>query len=166
MSGASIDPSAGPCASNMMRRLTTSSTSSAEIAQVVVHRLGQLFGRERREPGSILAAPGADLGDDDEIVGIGVQRLADQLVGDVRAVVVAGVDVVDAARDGLAQHGQCRVAVLGRAEHAGPGELHGAVAEPLHGAVAELERAGSVDIGHGGFLRVWSHQCTAAALVR
>ena len=71
-----------------------------------------------------------------------MQRLADELVGDVRAVEVAGVDVVHAARDGLAQHGQCRVVILGRAEHAGPGELHGAVAEPLHGAVAEGECAG------------------------
>ena len=69
----------------------------AEVAQVVVHRLGQLGGREGRQPGAVLAAPGADLGDDDEVVGIGMQRLADDLVGDVRAVEIAGVDVVDAA---------------------------------------------------------------------
>ena len=40
----------------------------AEIAQVVVHRLRQLLGREGRHPRSVRAAPGADLGDDDEIV--------------------------------------------------------------------------------------------------
>ena len=34
-----------------------------------------------------------------------MQRLADQLVGDVGAVVVAGVDMVDAAGDRLPQHG-------------------------------------------------------------
>ena len=77
-----------------------------------------------------------------------MQRLADELVGDVRTVEVAGVDVIDAARHRLAQHGERRVAILGRAEHAGPGELHGAVAEPLHGAVAERERA--------GFVRCWT----------
>ena len=51
-------------------------------------------------------------------------------------------------RDRLAQHGDSGVAILRRAEHAGPGELHGAVAEPLDHAVAELERAGLVDAGH------------------
>jgi len=34
-----------------------------EIAEVVVHRLAQLAGRERRNPGPIVAATGADLGD-------------------------------------------------------------------------------------------------------
>ena len=77
-----------------------------------------------------------------------MQRFADELVGDVRAVEVAGVDVVDAARDGLAQHRERRVAILGRPEHAGSGELHGAIAEPLHGAVAEGEGAGFADVGH------------------
>ena len=77
-----------------------------------------------------------------------MQRFADDLVGDVRTVEIAGVDVIDAGGDGLAQHGQCRVMIPGRAEHAGPGELHGAVAEPLHGAVAEGEGAGFVDAGH------------------
>ena len=77
-----------------------------------------------------------------------MQRFADDLVGDVRAVEVAGVDMIHAGCDGLAQHGQCRVAIAGRAEHAGPRELHGAVAEPLHGAVAEGEGAGLVDAGH------------------
>ena len=71
-----------------------------------------------------------------------MQRLADQLVGDVRAVEVAGVDVVHAARHRLAQHGERRVAILGRTEDAGPGELHRAVAHAVHGAVAERERAG------------------------
>ena len=72
----------------------------------------------------------------------------DQSVGDVRAVVVAGVDVVHATRHRLAQHGECRVAILRRAEHAGPCELHGTVAEPLHEAVADVERARLVDAGH------------------
>ncbi len=79
---------------------------------------------------------------------IRMQRFADQLVGDVRTIEIAGVDVVHAARDCLAQHGQRRAMILGRAEHAGAGELHGAVAEPLHAAGAEVERAGLVDNGH------------------
>ena len=77
-----------------------------------------------------------------------MQRLADDLVGDVRAVEVAGVDVIDAARHRLAQHGERRVAILRRPEHAGPGELHRAIAHAVHGAVAELESAGGGDVGH------------------
>ena len=96
-----------------------------------------------------------------------MQRLADDLVGDVRPVEVAGVDVVDAARDRLAQHGEGRVTVLGRAEDAGSGELHGAVAEPLHGAVAEREGAGLVDDGHELIsFRTDAMQIGAVALVR
>ena len=102
-----------------------------------------------RKPRSIIAAPGADLGDDNQIFGIGMQRLADQPVGDMRAVVVAGVDMVHSGSDGFAQHGQRRVMVPGWAKHAGSRELHGAVAKPFHGAAAEGERAGFVDAGHG-----------------
>ena len=65
-------------------------------------RFHQLLGGERRDPWSILAAPGADLGDDDEIAAIWMQRLADQLIGDVGAVEIAGVDVIYPTRDGLA----------------------------------------------------------------
>ena len=50
---------------------------------------------------------------DDEIVGVGVQRLGDELLGDVRAVAVGGVDEVDAELDGAAQHGD-RGVVVGR----------------------------------------------------
>ena len=66
-----------------------------------------------------------------------MQRFADELIGDVRAVEVARVDVIDAARDRLAQHGDRAVAVFRRPEHARSGELHRAVAQALHGAIAE-----------------------------
>jgi hypothetical protein len=95
------------------------------------------------------SAPRRDLGHDDEIVRIGVQRLADQLVCDVGAIVIAGVDMVYAQGDRCAQHGQRRVTIFGRAKHAGAGELHGAIAQPLHHAVAERERARLIRCGHG-----------------
>ena len=47
-----------------------------------------------------------------------------------------------------AQHGARGVGVLGRTEHAGAGELHGAVADPADGARAESERIGLVDFWH------------------
>ena len=76
-----------------------------------------------------------------------MQRLADEVVGDVRAVVVARVDVIDAARDRLAQHPDGAVAVLRRPEHARASELHSAVAEALHNPIAKLKRSGFVDHG-------------------
>ena len=77
-----------------------------------------------------------------------MKRFADDLVGDVRAVEIAGVDVIHAGRDSFAQHGQCSVAILGGPEYAGTRELHGAVAKALHGAAAEGKRAGLADAGH------------------
>jgi hypothetical protein len=41
-----------------------------------------------------------------------VQRLADDPVGGVRALEVAGVDVIDAVRHGLAQYRECGIAIL------------------------------------------------------
>jgi len=44
-----------------------------------------------------------------------MKRRANQLVGDVRAIVIAGLDVVDAQGDRLAQRSERRVAILRRA---------------------------------------------------
>jgi ABC-type methionine transport system ATPase subunit len=77
-----------------------------------------------------------------------MQRFTNDLVGDVGAIEVAGVDVVYAARDRLAQHRQGRAMIFGRAKHARTSELHGAIAKPLHAAAAEVERAGLIDSGH------------------
>ena len=77
-----------------------------------------------------------------------MQRFADHPVGDVRAIEVAGVDVVDAARDRLPQHGNRAGVVLRWPEHPRSGKLHRTVAEAVHGAVAKRKCAGLADIGH------------------
>jgi hypothetical protein len=69
-----------------------------EIAEIVVDGLREFLGRQSRIPRAVRAASRADLGDDDKVVGLGMQRFADQLIGNVRAVEIAGVDVVQAAR--------------------------------------------------------------------
>jgi hypothetical protein len=53
-----------------------------------------------------------------------MQRLADQVVDDIRSVVLRCVDVVDAELDRPAQDGPSRARVGWRPEHAGTGELH------------------------------------------
>jgi hypothetical protein len=108
-----------------------------EAAQVAVHLLAQLLGAAGRRPAALLVAAGADLGDEVQVVRVRRERLADDLVGDVRAVVVGGVDVVDAQLDGRAQDGDRGVAVLWRPEHVGAGELHGAVPDAVEVEVAD-----------------------------
>ncbi len=124
-------------------------TLEAEMAQVVVDGVGQLPFGERGVPRAVRAALRADLGDDHEIVGVGVQRFADQLVGDMRAVEVAGVDVIDAGRHGLAQDGERTRVVARRPEDVRPGKLHRAVAEALYDAITELVASRIVDVDHG-----------------
>ena len=66
-----------------------------------------------------------------------MQRFTDERIGDVRAVVVTGVDVVDAARNRFAQYGQGGIAIFRRSEHAGAGQLHRTKAQSFHRAIAE-----------------------------
>ena len=77
-----------------------------------------------------------------------MQRLLDQLVRDEGAVEVGGVDVRDAELDDLAEHGERLVAVGGRAEDVGAGELHRAVADAVDGdVVGEREGAAGDLVG-------------------
>ena len=74
----------------------------------------------------------------------GVQRLTQQVVGDPRAVVGGGVEVVDAELAGAAQDGDRLVVVGWRAEDVGPGQLHRAVADAVDVVSGE-----GVAMGHG-----------------
>ena len=79
-----------------------------------------------------------------------VQRLVDQVLGDVGAVGVGGVDEVDAQLGQRGEHGERLVVVRGRAPDAVAGDAHGAVAEAGDLEVAaDLERAGRCR-GDGG----------------
>jgi len=98
-----------------------------------VSAVDELLAGERRDPGCVFAASGAEFGDDDEAVWIGVDGILDDLVGDVRAVEVAGVDVIDVCCDGFAEDGEGGVHVAWWAEDVRAGELHGAIAHAMHG---------------------------------
>ena len=86
---------------------------------------GRPTGRQIAGPGRV--KPG--LGGDHQLVGVGVQRLADQLLGDERAV---GVGRVDEVTPSSTARRSTRIASswsLGGAPDAGAGQLHRAVAE-------------------------------------
>ena len=118
--------------SSWMRRLTAASRSAPSVAQVLLdvgaQFVGLLGGQSSRPVSSRRAA---DLADQREVVRIGVQRLADQLVGHVGPVELRGVDVVDAQLDCAPQHGDRLVVVARRAR-----------ARPVRAAASRRNRRG------------------------
>ena len=97
----------------------------AEVREVLLHLGLEVGGVMRGPPAAVGVAAGAHLGDDAQVCRVGVERLPDQLVDGDRAVEVAGVDVGDTAVHGFAQDRESLVTVPGRAEDAGPAQLHG-----------------------------------------
>src|SRR5262249_48122121 len=118
----------------------------AEIPEVVVDGAREVCRGVRGNPRRVRSAYCSDLGHDYEIIGIGMKCLPNELVGDVRAIVIAGVDVVDALRDHLAKQSKRRVAILRRTEHAWSRQLHRPVTHTVYGAVAQRENASGGDV--------------------
>ena len=112
-----------------------------EPLQVVVHLLAQVGRGPREHPAAGGVAHRADLGDDAQVIRVRRERLADDLVGDVRPVEVGRVDVVDAELDRGAEHGDRLGPVGRRPEDPGAGQLHRAEPDPGDGLVAQLECA-------------------------
>ena len=113
----------------------------AEGAQVVLDALTQLGRLVPREPGPGAVAPSADLRHERDAVER-VQRLPQELVDDVGAVVLRRVDVIDPGGADRGEHGERLVAVPGRSEDAGPGELHRPEAHAVDGVPTECGGAG------------------------
>ena len=88
------------------------------------------------KPGTIGAAAPTDFGHDHQIIGIRMQRLLNDLIGDMRTVEIAGIDVVHARRDSLAQNRDRTGNIAWRAPN--PlvailsGELHGPITDPIY----------------------------------
>src|SRR5258707_4189775 len=89
-----------------------------------------------------------------------MERPPDKLVGDVRAVEVGGVDMVDPERDRLAQHGERGVHITGRTPDMRAGELHGAVAHATQRCVAARQREAAAKMGRS------VHRYTSLLLLR
>ena len=81
-----------------------------------------------------------------------MQRFAYKLVGNVRPVKVAGVDVINAQGHGFTQYGNRARAILRRTENAGAGQLHGTVTHTGHWAAGKGKRTGEGGVGHGVLL--------------
>src|SRR5580700_86307 len=71
----------------------------AQIAEIVVYGVDDFLARTCVRPGTIGAAARTVLGHDHQIIGIRMQRLLNDLIGYMRTVVIAGVNVVHARGD-------------------------------------------------------------------
>src|ERR1035438_5827168 len=72
-----------------------------EISEIVMNGSDQFLTRQRVHPRLVRFPASAHFGYDHEGVRVGMDRLPDNLIGHVRTVEVAGVDMVHANRDGL-----------------------------------------------------------------
>ena len=77
-----------------------------------------------------------------------MKRVLDNLIGHMRTVVVAGINMVHARVDGLAQNGNGGRDISGRPEDAGSGKLHSAVTHAVQACrcVEQREAAGSTNL--------------------
>jgi hypothetical protein len=66
-------------------------------------RIDQFLARKSRNPRLVGSPASAHLGDDHESGRIWVERLLDNLIGHMRTIVVARIDVVHPSLDGLSQ---------------------------------------------------------------
>jgi hypothetical protein len=95
-----------------------------KVVKIVVHGLAQLLGSKRLGPTVLGVSQRPDLGNDVQFVRVGVQGFLDDLVGDVRAVEVAGVNMSDTQFYRLTQYGHGSIAVGWWTEHVRASQLH------------------------------------------
>src|SRR5258708_15429618 len=115
----------------------------AQPAQAALTGRAQVLGAPVGLPAPRARSSVAALGSDDQVAGIGVQRLGDQVLADFRAVGVRRVDEVDPEFQSTPQCRLCSVPVRGITPDAGPGDPHSPEAEPIDGDVtADIYGAG------------------------
>ena len=108
----------------------------AQIAQIILHRRSELRGRHRGQPVAFIVAASADFGDDAQIGGIGMQRLANELISHVWTVKIGGINMIDARLDRFLQYADRGLRIFWRAKDAGPRKLHCPVSQTINQTIA------------------------------
>ena len=93
----------------------------------------QFLARKSVNPGFVRSAARSHLGDDHQTVRIGMERLLDDLIRHVRAIEIAGIDVIHSRFNGLSQDPDGFVGIARRSPHLRTGQLHGAITNTVHG---------------------------------
>src|SRR5580698_4141428 len=97
-------------------------------------------------PGLVCAPASADLGDNHEAIRIGMERPLNKLIGHMRTVEVAGINMVHARLYGLAQNSYGSVNISGWSPHPWTRKLHCTVPHAVHGhgCARQREAAGEI----------------------
>ena len=119
-----------------------------QVTQVVLDRRPQFRWRLRRVPRLVRFPPRTHLRHQHQVFGVREQRFVNELVHHMRAVEVAGVNVIDARLDCFLQHLDGFVVVLRRPIHTRPGELHRAVAHAVYSQIRAGKGEGSLQVVH------------------
>ncbi len=117
-----------------------------EVSEIVVNAVDQLLTRKSMDPGFVFTSASAYLGDNHQAIRIGMERLLYDLIGHMRTVKVAGVDVIHAGLNGLSQYSDCSLDVAGRSPDLRACKLHRAIAHAVYGhrGAGERETAAKV----------------------
>src|SRR5207249_12159466 len=94
-------------------------------------RVDQFLARKSRNPRLVGSPASAHLGDDHQSVRIRVERLLDNLIGHMRTIVVARIDVVHPSLDGLSQDSNRAFKIARRSPHFWTRQLHSAITPAL-----------------------------------
>src|SRR3984957_9486906 len=124
--------------------------------------IDNLLARACVKPGAVGAAASANFGYDDQIIRVRMQRLLNDLIGYMRTVEIAGIDVIHARRDRLAKNRDRTGNIAWRAPN--PlvailsGELHGTITDPVYSQRGARERKAATEF------RLLSHFISPPAL--
>ena len=110
-----------------------------QAAQIALDALAQVVRIVGRADGGAVVWTDRDLADDRQPAGVGVERFADQVVDDARAVVLGRVDVIDPGGYRGAEYADGGRPVRWRPEGEWAGELHSTVPRPSDLPLPERE---------------------------
>src|SRR3984957_14783222 len=105
----------------------------AQVAQIVVYSIYNLLAGAGVKPGTVGAAASADFGHNHQVIGVRMQRLLNDLIGDMRTVEIAGIYVIHARCDCLAKNRDRTRNIAWRA----PNPLVAILSGQLHGPITD-----------------------------
>src|SRR5258708_1227647 len=124
-----------------------------------MNRIDQFRPRESVNPRLVGSPARAHFGDNHQTILVWMQRLFDDLICYMRAIEIAGIDVVHAGVERFAQNPDGLFGIARWSPHLRTRQLHGAIAHAAHRHGRVREREGSTKIGLYGHLvaPIWSN---------
>src|SRR5678816_2388653 len=105
-----------------------------------MYGINELLTRLCWNPGFIFSSTSSDLCDDHQVIRIRVKCAFDELIRYMWTIIIARIDVIDASRNRLSQHGNRTINIPRWTKHTRTSELHCAITHPLNCRRAVQER--------------------------